>query len=323
MIFEKPKFIFATWLAERSQKVVLDAQGARQRLLSYAIIRQMGKASVRAVPPEEYFAMPMTLDLFLDSGAFSAWTKGQAINVEAYAQFVLDHPGVFQAVANLDVIPGAWGLVPSQRDIDRSAAQGWENFFFLSNRLGAVGIAPVHIYHQGEDKKWLKKLLDDGGEYIGISPGNDRTTREKILWLDEIMPLLTDAKGFPIRKMHGFGVTALEILHRYPWASADSTSWVMTSRFGGCFIPLSGKVHKITFSVDSPKTADLEHFRSFSKLEQRIVQDYVESIGFTLEALATDYSARDAVNIRHFLDMEKAWTLRPWTRASAQPSFAF
>lgn len=318
----KPKFIFATWLAERSQKIVLDAQDARHRLLSYALIKQMGRASAKAVPPEEYFQMPMTLDLFLDSGAFSAWKKQQTIDVEAYAQFVLDHPGAFQMVANLDVIPGSWGEIPSQREIDRSAEQGWENLAVLRKRLAPHGIEPIHIFHQGESPQvWLKRLLDDGGPYIGISPGNDRTTKEKILWLDEIMPLLTDDRGYPIRKMHGFGVTALEIMHRFPFFSVDSSSWVMTSRFGGCYIPLSGRVHKVTFSQESPKMADLVHFQAFSKAEQRIIREYVEGIGQTVEALATDYSARDSVNIRHFLDVEKAWTLTPWKRALAQPRF--
>lgn len=265
---------------------------------------------------------PVRCELFLDSGAYSAWSRGVSISLEEYAQFILDRPGVFSVVANLDVIPGSWGVVPSQQEIDESAGKGWENYYALKKLLAPTGLVPMHIYHQGEDIKWLKKLMEESG-YFGVSPGNDRTTVEKIQWLDEVFDYLCDDLGRPMFKAHGFGVTALEILYRFPWYSVDSTSWILTGRFGAVFVPLRDQVHKITFSNRSPKITETgEHFNNFSLAEQQVILKYIESKGFTPTELSEDYIKRDEINIEFFLDLEKNWVERPFKRNATQPKFS-
>lgn len=266
---------------------------------------------------------PVRVEMFLDSGAYSAWSRGAVIDIDEYARYVLDRPGVFQVVANLDVIPGAWGVVPTQAQIDESASRGWENYYYLEKKLAPAGVTPMHIFHQGEDFKWLRKLMDEA-EYFGVSPGNDRTTKQKIEWLDQVFQVLTDAQGRPLRKTHGFGVTALEILFRFPWASCDSTSWVLTGRFGAVFVPLGDKVHKVTFSDRSPRVADAgQHFTTFTTPEQRAILGYIEQKGFTPDQLAIDYIARDSLNIEFFVDLEKNWVPQPFKRGEVQPTFGF
>ena len=270
---------------------------------------------------KELLYMEHRCELFLDSGAFSAWSKGVTIDIDEYAKFVLDHPDAFSVVTNLDVIPRAWGEVPSQKQIDESAAKGWENYWYLAEKIKPLGLKPLHVFHQGEDVKWLKKLIGEA-EYFGVSPGNDRTTKQKIAWLDEIMPLLTDDKGRAIRKFHGFGVTSFDILERYPWYSVDSTSWVLTGRFGACFVPLNGKVHKVIFSDKSPKaTEEGEHFKTFSVMEQKAILTYLEQKGYTPQELAEQYQKRDELNIIFFLDLEKNWTDKVFKKAAVQPTF--
>jgi len=260
-------------------------------------------------------------ELFLDSGAFSAWTRGLAIDLKEYAQFVLDRRDAFSIVANLDVIPGSWGHIPTQQEINESAARGWENYWALKKLLAPSGLVPMHIYHQGEDIKWLKKLMDEA-DYFGVSPGNDRSTDEKLRWLDEVFTLLTDDKGWPLRKTHGFGVTAMDLLFRYPWYSCDSTAWVLTGRYGMIYVPLNGKAHKVYFSNQSPKQQmEGQHYLTHSKPEQAAIRTYIEEKGFTVEGLADDYVQRDLANIQFFLELEKLWEPRPFKRSEIQPSF--
>jgi len=270
---------------------------------------------------------PQRCEFFLDSGAFSAWSKGTAIDIEAYAQFVLDRPDTFDVIANLDVIPGSWGVVPEQKDIDESAKRGWENYYYLEKKWASIGKKPMHIFHQGEDDKWLDKLIDEA-EYFGVSPGNDRTTAQKIDWLDKIMPKLVDKDGWPTRKFHGFGVTSLEILLRYPWYSCDSTSWVLTGRFGAVFVPLRGlgdgkiNYHKVTFSDQSPKLGERGgHFKTYDPPEQKAIRAYCEKLGYTPEQLGEDYVARDHMNILFFLELEKNWIPKPFKAKEVQPTF--
>lgn len=321
---------------------MLEARGSKIRELSSYIECSRGHTWRQL-----QMTQPHRCEFFLDSGAYSAWAKGTEINLQQYAQFVLDRPGTFDIVANLDVIPGAWGQVPTQQDIDVSAKKGWENYSELERLLKPIGKKPMHIYHQGEDgqggsklssRPWLKKLMDNC-EYFGVSPGNDRTTRQKMEWLDEIMPLLVDDNGMPTHKFHGFGVTSLELLYRYPWYSADSTSWVLSGRFGSVFIPLGGYeeqyVKKVTFSDQSPKMAepDSEHFKTFAPRQQEVIREYLDSIkikdeegkelhALTPELLASDYIARDQANIIFFLDLEKALPPdKPWKPSAIQPTF--
>lgn len=249
-------------------------------------------------------------EFFLDSGAFSAWTKGVEVDLEKYAQFVLDRPGLFSVVVNLDVIPGKWGNPGGQKEIDESAHRGWDNYYAFEKMLKPLNIKPLHIYHQGEDVKWLKRLMDEA-EYFGISPGNDRTTKQKMQWLnDTVMPVLAP-NGKPLRKFHGFGVTSLVVLKQYPWYSVDSTSWLMTSNFGSIFVPKEDiyKEYKVIFSEKSSSVNDEvgegKHFRNLTPPEKKEVLRYLDTLNLTPEQLTEDYHARDLANISFFMELEK------------------
>ena len=50
-------------------------------------------------------------------------------------------------------------------------------------------------------------------------------------------PILTDSDGYPIIKTHAFGISSLPILNRYPWFSADSTTWGQHSWRGAIVVP--------------------------------------------------------------------------------------
>ena len=168
----------------------------------------------------------------LDSGVFSTWTLGQDVDIDAYIQYCKDNDTIWNYRVNCDVIPGSYGEVPTAQQVEDSADKGWKNYMYLIDN----GLEPhriIHVFHQGEDFKWLKKLMDyndalveKGGKplYIGLSPANDRTTKQKILWLDMCMPYVTHPDGSAKVRWHGFGVTATKILRRYPFFSADSTS---------------------------------------------------------------------------------------------------
>ncbi|MFA7671804.1 MAG: hypothetical protein WCY53_06070, partial [Sphaerochaetaceae bacterium] len=176
------------------------------------------------------------VSLFLDSGAFSAWAQGVEVNIDEYIQFCLNHLDLVDVIANLDVIPGRPYQRLTQKDIDDSAAQGWKNYKKML-RAGVPKEKLVHIFHQGEDMKWLRRMVAEI-PYIGLSPANDKTTNQKIMWLDSCMEYVTDKKdGMPIVKFHGFAVTSLRLMLRYPWYSVDSTSWVVTGRLGSIYVP--------------------------------------------------------------------------------------
>lgn len=232
------------------------------------------------------------ISLILDSGAFSAWSKGAEVDIDAYADFALKYEPDIDLIVNLDVIPGKpgqMGTALSLDDIEASARKGYENYRYMLRR-GVPKDKLIHVFHQGESFKWLQRMVQDI-PYIGISPANDRTTEQKVMWLDECMKYACDDKGMPLVKFHGFAVTSLRIMMRYPWYSVDSTSWVMTGRMGSIMTPQKKnggynwllEPRKVNVSSRSPAKSDAgEHIDSYPPRIRSEILNYFGERGYSL-----------------------------------------
>jgi hypothetical protein len=290
---------------------VLAALGARRRLTSYAYASAIYRSLKRWVGRGP-------ISLFVDSGAFTIWRRGERpIEVDAYADWILklaQHEGIqLDAVANLDVIPGRWGEQASADEVNATAAQGWKNFEKLRVRLEGV-CAPMQIFHQGEQFHWLDKLVAEGGGYIGISPANDRTTSAKQHWLDEVFARVPRAI-----RTHGYGVTSLRLLQRFPWYSVDSSAYTAGAVRGSCYLPLHHKLQPVQFGARTLGPANsIPHFDMLSQREQRAIRAYVEAFlplpptlhagGDIIEALGVDPNVRMAIDALTLLALEQTCT---------------
>lgn len=281
--------------------------------------------------------------MLLDSAAFSVWTRGLTLDLDEYADYCHQafEDGIITAAASVDVIPGEFGRVPSPEEAIASASKGWENYLYLVEERKLPTHKMLHIFHQGEDIKWLETLMqynDDyvksGGDplYIGLSPANDRTTKQKALWLDKIMPYLTNSDGSAKVKWHGFGVTAVDLMKRYPWFTVDSTAWMRAGAYGAVKVPQFSKAHpyldsKLIVSVTegTGMSQANKHYSSFSAREQRAVRDYLKSIGLSIEAVGQDekegVAARQKANIIFWKRMEKELQTVDNRWKPIQPSF--
>ena len=61
------------------------------------------------------------IEVFLDSGAYSAWTSKQTIPLKDYIEFVREVEPYVQTYANLDVIPGSIGRPRTNEEVAESA----------------------------------------------------------------------------------------------------------------------------------------------------------------------------------------------------------
>lgn len=234
--------------------------------------------------------MGRSASLFLDSGAFTAWTRGQSINLDQYISFCLENLDKFDVITNLDVIPGEPFKPVTEEQIEESARKGWENYM----RMVSAGIPKdklIHVFHQGESFKWLERMVKEGIPYIGLSPANDKTTRQKMAWLDRCMDYVTDDDGFPVVKFHGFGVTSLTLMARYPWYSVDSTSWNVYARYGIILVPqrrgtawvYDENAESIFVSSRSPyKKLKGKHIESLSPRQRDVVLQYITEKGYRM-----------------------------------------
>lgn len=277
------------------------------------------------------------VNLFLDSGAFSAFTQGAEIDIYEYIAFIKKNKKYIETYAVLDVIG--------------SAKETWKNQRIMEK----AGLNPLPCFHFGEDIKWLKKYVKKY-KYMALGGMVPISSKDLKVWLDDLFSNhLCDKKGNPLIKVHGFGMTSLNLMLRYPWYSVDSTSWVVTGRMGGILIPkkTGGKYdytknpHKITVSSKSPTTKkEGAHFQTCTKGQQKIFREYFEGRGFKLgkssfrsenaktyepadgekwnkkkegiietiqePGLCNDYKLRDELNIQYFLDLEKNMRKWPW-----------
>jgi len=199
--------------------ISLKQEKAKKFLVSYATKSVcVSIINKRILTPED--------SLIIDSGAFSAWTKGVVINLEKYIEFckwvIEQKPCDIVYFVNLDKIPGSFGVKPTKDDIEESAKVGLENYKVMKS----AGLKVIPVFHQHEDFKWLKEMMKET-DYIGISPANDVSVKKRIAWLRKVYTILgTDYKT------HLFGFTAFEALKIFPCYSADSTSWLAPARYG-------------------------------------------------------------------------------------------
>jgi len=171
--------------------------------------------------------------VLLDSGAFSAWTHGETLDVRDYIRFVKKVHPYLAGYVNLDVIPGHISRKRTREETEQSAAASYRNLQIMKD----AGLRPLPVFHQGEDFKWLDKMLADGETYIGISSAKNETNETQDRWLDKFFTVVTDTTGAPLIGVHGFGSAHVDLLRRHPYFSVDSAGWRIAGAYGKIYIP--------------------------------------------------------------------------------------
>ncbi len=235
---------------------------------------------------EKHINSKMYKNIMLDSGAFSAWSKNVLIDLNDYISFCKEFLTDITHIVNLDVIPAKPGVkkIPIV-EIERSAFAGFRNYKKMKKALPPTK-NPIHVFHQNENFKWLQRIMESS-EYIGLSPANDRTTAEKIMWLDDCMKFVCTKKGHPLVKFHGFAVTSTRIMQRYPWYSVDSATWRILAGYSRVFIPnqKDGRwdFHPIpNIVVFSQIEKEKNHFKHLPQKKKDAVVSYINNLGLAI-----------------------------------------
>lgn len=193
--------------------------------------------------------MKNKVELMLDSGAFSAWNKGEPdLDLKAYIKFIKAHLPLLFCYVNMDKIPGTFGARRSIADVELSAKQSYANYEVMKSH----GLSPMPVFHMDENFKWFERYVRNGETYIGVSLGKDSQTAAKSEILRRVFTSISDAKGKPLIRIHGFGITKPLLLLYFPWYTTDSTTWSITSAFGKIPIP---RQHPRTGKPDYTKPA--------------------------------------------------------------------
>ena len=224
--------------------------------------------------------------VFLDSGAFSAYTLGVSIDLPTYCEYIkrnMDLWRVEDGVVMASVLDGIGDPLQTYRN---------------QLHMEALGAKPLPCFHAGEDERYLEHYVKNY-EYITLGGMVGSSTKQLCIWLDRMWErYLTDGSGRPRLKVHGFGITAIPIMERYPWYSVDSSSWIQSAAFGSIITPQWGP---LSVSEKSPSRHDAgQHATTLTAVEQDYVLQMLESQGFTYERLSSVYESRAAYNLWAF-----------------------
>lgn len=226
------------------------------------------------------------VQVFLDSGAFSAHTLGVEIKVSDYCDYIHRNRDIIK------VDDGA--LMASVLDGIGDPLQTYRNQLEMEAR----GVRPLPCFHYGEDERYLEWYVANY-DYITIGGMVGKTPAQLMTWLDRIWnKYMVDSSGRPKLKVHAFGITSIPIMEAYPWYSCDSSSWIQMSSFGTVLLPDHGA---IKVSDKSPSRHDAgQHVATLTAPETQYICDLFEQAGFTYERLSTEYLSRRAYNLWAF-----------------------
>lgn len=149
--------------------------------------------------------------LFLDSGAFSAWSKGTPIDLDRYCDFVHANWQTFDRIATLDTIG------------DEAASLA--NWRLMLSRLPWCAERLVPVFHEGEPIETLDAYCARA-RVVGL--GRTAGRRSKPLtfaFYDEVF------NRYPTHAFHAFGNGDPQTLEPYPFDSFDCTSWERDSGY--------------------------------------------------------------------------------------------
>ncbi|MFA5398019.1 MAG: hypothetical protein WC346_18550 [Methanogenium sp.] len=212
--------------------------------------------------------------LFLDSGAYSAYTNKTQVNINDYMEFIKEHEDEIEVYANLDDIG--------------SAEKTWENQRIMESE----GFHPIPVYHLSDaEDPYLRMAM----EYDYFAVGGLASAKGRALkpFIANIFRQVCIEKNdyYPTHKVHGFGIATPEIITMFPWYSIDSTSWVMYGRYGIILTP-SIKYGEITYK-DPPYAVPIsyrskamgqerKHLVNYKKTDLAWVKKYIQEKGFDI-----------------------------------------
>lgn len=249
---------------------------------------------------------------FCDSGAYGAAHSGKKIDLDQYIEFINNTPEC-EVFAVLDVIPwsttGELGTTEKKETADKT----WENYVYMLERVkDEYRDKLVCAFHYGEERYALDRIINgiNGYKppYIALGGRAGVSTKKLYNYLDKYFWPWVNESSNPKVKIHAFGVTVFEMLEKYPWYSADSTSWLRTGITGSIYSRDAG--NKV-INLSDQRKKDLDHIYNLTPALRDIIINEIESRGFTVEQLAKDYKLRNLWNATYFKDWADNFTYKP------------
>ena len=212
--------------------------------------------------------------VFLDSGAFSAFSIGSVIDINKYCDYIHENQDIVLHASVLDAIGDPDGTWRNQMEMERQ------------------GTHPLPCYHYGEPTEVLDWYVSRY-EYITIGGMVPISNPQLKIWLDRIWEEhLTNTDGSPKLKVHGFGLTSPALMAGYPWYSVDSSTWQAMGSAGS--IMMTGGFPRMLPISNQAAQRKIpgQHLDTLTPPERAAVVAEIERVGMEIERLQEHYFSR-------------------------------
>ncbi len=200
-------------------------------LISYLDVRR------RSLDPlfTRYFK-PGDVELFLDSGAFGAFTRKILLDVREYGEWIKRNQHWIHVYANLDVKHSASETAKNQKILE------------------GMGLNPLPVYHGNEPFQVFKDLCQ---EYDYVCLGGV-AGMARMQGAYDTLRRCSEYALSQGTKIHMFGVGTHNVLSRIQFYSADSTSFIQ-SRYGRVVVWDERTMSTKKIKYRSPELIKYEH----------------------------------------------------------------
>lgn len=240
--------------------------------------------------------------LFIDSGAFTAWTRGKEINVDEYIDWINKRSDFIDLYGQVDVISGnrESGDLPTMEEVRIAAEKTWENYLYMYPKMNKPeGL--LYTFHVGEPIEFLARALewkDDKGEhmkYIALGGMVGKSADVRYRFLEQCFDTIRKSSN-PDVKVHAFGMTDFDLLEKFPITSADSTSWIMVGAMGNIMSDYG------TISISEKQKFDKNHWSNLPPAAEENLTNMISKFGFTIQELAESRGKRIMYNAMYMID---------------------
>lgn len=161
----------------------------------------------------DFSQIPDNVPLILDSGAFSAYTQGKVIDIEAYIEWCQALEGRYDFAFNLDELGD-----------EKTSLERWEY-------LTAEGVETAPVIHYGsKPENVLPAYLEQGADIIAFGGlVGSGANAQAVGWSSYVLKWLKE--NAPQARTHGLGVHGSSRLARLPFTTIDSSSPTAAFKF--------------------------------------------------------------------------------------------
>lgn len=205
----------------KDQNAAVEREQYPNILLSYAYKNCLPKMDGYI---QRMFKAGSSINLTIDSGAFTAFSSGKPVKPIDYFTWACDVKAQYSHAVN--------ELLFMNLDVIGDQEGTWKNYEFLTGK----GLNVVPIVTCGCDPSHIQKALAIPSVIAlgGLVPYSRKINHLR-RWLDSCFRhVLTQRhKTGNMPRIHLLGVTAPWVLNRYPAFSSDSSSWTQSLRYSG------------------------------------------------------------------------------------------